>query len=91
MTKETGRGIDSFFQKPATEDHPHPEQGQRTTSVRTSIRLTREEADWLDKLRMNLRHRMGRYLTYSQVVGLALRHLAQLEGLAGPEKGASAP
>ena len=91
MAKETGRGIESFFQKRATREQANSELGKRSTSVRTSIRLTREEADWLDKLRMNLRHRMGRYLTYSQVVGLALRHLAQLEGLAGPEKGASAP
>ena len=89
MAKETGRGMDAFFQKRAAKEEPNPELGKRSSSVRTSIRLTREEADWLDRLRMNLRHRMGRYLTYSQVVGIALRHLAQLEGLAGPQKSAT--
>ena len=91
MAKETGRGMDTLFMKRVVKEQPNPELGKRTTSVRTSIRLTREEADWLDKLRMNLRHRMGRYLTYSQVVGLALRHLAQLEGLVRHEKSSSTP
>jgi hypothetical protein len=78
--------MDTFFQKRGSKREPNPELGKRTASVRTSIRLTREEADWLDRLRMNLRHRMGRYLTYSQVVGIALRHLAQLEGLAASQE-----
>ena len=91
MAKETGRGIDTFCQTAAKDVQPNPELGQPSTSVRTTIRLTREEADWLDQLRTNLRHRMGRYLTYSQVVGLAPRQLAQVEGLVGTTESTSAP
>ena len=91
MAKETGRGIDTFFPTSSKNVRPHPELGQPSTSVRTTIRLTREEADWLDQLRTNLRHRMGRNLTYGQVVGLALRQLAQVEGLVGTTESTSAP
>ena len=90
MAKETGRGIDTFFQTSAKEAQPHPENSQPSTSVRTTIRLTREEADWLDQLRTKLRHRMGRNLTYGQVVGLALRQLARVEGLVGSNESTSA-
>jgi hypothetical protein len=83
--------MDAFFQKRAAKEQPNPELGKRSTSVRTSIRLTREEADWLDKLRMTLRHRVGRYLTYSQVVGIALLLLAEKEGLAGSQDGNPGP
>jgi hypothetical protein len=56
-----------------------PEQGQPTPRIRTSITLTMEDAERLEMLRMHLRRRQGRGLTYSDVVGMALQRLAEIE------------
>jgi hypothetical protein len=69
----------AFFAPAGREPQPLPEQGQPSPTVRTTITLTQEDADRLEVLRMQLRHREGRGLTYSDVVGLALRHLAASE------------
>ena len=83
MSKETGLGMDAFFTAPR-EPSNTPEQGLTTPTVRTTITLTLEDADRLDYLRMHLRHDQGRSLTYGDVVGLALKRLAEAEPLPKP-------
>ena len=81
MTKESGLGMSAFFTDQAREPHPAPEQGQPSPRMRTSITLTIEDAERLELLRMHLRRTQGRGLTYSDVVSLALKRLAETEGL----------
>jgi hypothetical protein len=83
MGKETGRGMDIFFSD-TREPRVAPEQGLSTATVRTTITLTLEDADRLDYLRMHLRHDRGRSLTYGDVVGLALKRLAETEPIPKP-------
>ena len=77
--KETGLGMDAFFAHPRPEPRTFPERGQPTSRIRTSITLTQEDAERLEMLRMRLRRRQGRGLTYSDVVGMALQRLAEIE------------
>ena len=60
-----------------------PERPPETSTVRTTIRLAREEADLLDLLRMRRRKQRGRSVTYGDVLGEAVRRLAQEEGIGG--------
>ena len=85
MSKESGRGMDAFFAQPHDEPQPDPEQGQTTSRIRTSITLTREDAERLELLRMHLRRRLGRGLTYSDVVSQALKSLSESEQSPTPE------
>jgi hypothetical protein len=78
MGKETGLGMDAFFAG-ANAPRPVPEQDLPSSTVRTTITLTVEDADRLELLRMHLRHDLGRSLTYGDVVGLALKRLAESE------------
>ena len=84
MPKETGLGMGAFFAHAGRETRALPEQGQPSPTVRTTITLTQEDADRLEVLRMHLRRREGRGLTYSDVVGMALRHLAETEPIPKP-------
>ena len=63
-----------------------PRASQRTAAVRTTIRLTREEADLLDLLRMRRRKQRGRSVTYGDVLGEAVRRLAREEGIGEHDK-----
>jgi hypothetical protein len=83
MNKETGLGMSAFFTA-TNEPRPAPEQGLPSATVRTTITLTLEDADRLDFLRMHLRHDKGRSLTYGDVVGLALKRLAESEPIPKP-------
>jgi hypothetical protein len=78
MAKETGLGMGAFFTA-THEPRSAPEQGLASPTVRTTITLTLEDADRLDYLRTHLRHDLGRCLTYGDVVGLALKRLAETE------------
>jgi hypothetical protein len=84
MRKETGLGMGAFFAQAGREPQALPEPGQPSPTVRTTITLTQEDAERLEVLRMHLRRREGRGLTYSDVVGLALRRLAESEPLPQP-------
>ena len=79
MPKESGLGMGAFFTKQSHEPRPDPERGQMSARIRTSITLTQEDAERLELLRMHLRRREGRGLTYSDVVSQALRRLAETE------------
>ena len=79
MRKEQGMGMGAFFANQRQERQPAPEQGQPTRRVRTGITLTQEDAERLELLRLHLRRRQGRGLTYSDVVSQALKHLAESE------------
>jgi hypothetical protein len=78
MPKEQGLGMGAFFAVPRGPSKT-PEQDLSTPTVRTTITLKVEDADRLDYLRMCLRHHQGRSLTYGDVVGLALKRLAETE------------
>lgn len=78
MRNETGLGMDTFFAG-ASAPGVAPEKSQTKATVRTTITLTLENADRLELLRMHLRHDLGRSLTYGDVIGLALKHLAEKE------------
>ena len=84
MRKETGLGMDAFFAHPSRELQILPERGDPSPTVRTTITLTLEDADRLDFLRMHLRHDKGRSLTYGDVVGMALKRLAEAEPIPKP-------
>ena len=77
--KETGRGMDAFFAHQRPAPRTTPERDQFKSRIRTSITLTQEDAERLEMLRMRLRRRRGRGLTYSDVVGMALQRLAEIE------------
>ena len=81
--------MDAFFASQSHEPQSDPEQGQPTRRIRTSITLTREDAERLELLRMHLRRRLGRGLTYSDVVSQALRSLAESEQSPSPEPSAT--
>lgn len=79
MAETPGLGMGAFFtQPPRRTTTETPETPRR---VRTTISLPAEEAEWLDLLRMRLRQREGRGLTYGDVIATALRRLARDEGL----------
>jgi hypothetical protein len=79
MPKEQGLGMGAFFAQRGEKHPPAPELSQPTSRVRTSITLTTVDAERLELLRMQLRRRQGRGLTYSDVVALALQRLAESE------------
>jgi hypothetical protein len=78
MPKAQGLGMGAFFAA-THEPRTTPEPSQPTPRIRTSITLTMEDAERLEMLRMHLRRRQGRGLTYSDVVGMALQRLAEIE------------
>jgi hypothetical protein len=75
-----GRGMGAFFEA-ATPRRSPPTAPAAPPRVRTTISLPAAEAEWLDLLRMRLRQREGRGLTYGAVIATALRRLARDEGL----------
>ena len=81
MTREIGRGYKALFDKGSQRPNPKPRAPRRDRRMRTSITLTQEDADRLELLRMHLRRQKGRGLTISNVVCLALKHLAEAESL----------
>ena len=78
-SRTTGRGMDAFFVPGGPRSAPETQSSP--SRVRTTVTLSQEDADRLELLRMRLRHRQGRGLTYSDVVSLALKRLAETEGL----------
>ncbi len=85
MVKSTGLGMSAFFNPPAGKPSApsHPATSPR---IRTTISLSPQETEQLDLLRMRLRQREGRGLTYGDVIGVAIRRLAQEEGIAPEEQ-----
>jgi hypothetical protein len=69
--------MDAFFVPGAPRSAPETQSSP--PRVRTTVTLSQEDADRLELLRMRLRHRQGRGLTYSDVVALALRRLEAAE------------
>ncbi len=80
MARKRGMGMGAFF---AQKDKASIAKGPRQaiSTVRTTLRLAREEADLLDLLRMRRRKQRGRSVTYGQVLGEAIRLLAREEGI----------
>ena len=85
MARKRGLGMGAFFAQ-RSDAARVPERPQETSTVRTTIRLGREEADLLDLLRMRRRKQRGRSVTYGDVVGEAVRRLAGEEGIGGDGK-----
>ena len=80
MARDKGLGMGAFFAA-----KPKAEQvvaAKPQAKIRTTIRLTREEADLLELLRMKRRNERGRSTTYGDVLGEAIRQLAEREGVA---------
>jgi len=84
VARKRGLGMGAFFAQRG--DTPTVKQPQEISRVRTTIRLVREEADLLDLLRMRRRRQRGRSVTYGDVLGEAVRRLAQEEGIGGDGK-----
>jgi hypothetical protein len=79
MAEPRGRGMGAFFAKAPARSDTANARPTRRPRMRTSITLTQEDADRLELLRLHLRRRLGRGLTFSNVVSLALKCLADLE------------
>ena len=80
MAEKRGLGMNAFFgngarRRPDAAAPPPPPR------VRTTVSLLAEDAEWLEMLRMRLRRRQGRGLTYGDVIGSAIRRMARDEGL----------
>ena len=84
MARDKGLGMGAFFaSKPKAEQ---PSAARAQAKIRTTIRLSREEADLLELLRMKRRNERGRNTTYGDVLGEAIRQLAEREGMARDTK-----
>jgi hypothetical protein len=85
MPKEprTGRGMEAFFTTKAQKPKPRaaPEQEPAPPTVRTTLTLSQLDADRLELIRLHLRRRQGRGLTYCDVVAQALESLAEKESI----------
>ena len=84
MTRDKGLGMSAFFAARPKADESSATKLQ--AKIRTTIRLTREEADLLELLRMKRRNERGRNTTYGDVLGEAIRQLAEREGVAKETK-----
>ena len=85
MARKRGMGMGAFFdQRDGPSKATRPPQVAST--VRTTLRLAREEADLLDLLRMRRRKQRGRSVTYGHVLEEAIRLLARKEGIEGHEQ-----
>ena len=85
MARKRGLGMGAFFAQKG-EAPMATKPPQVTSTVRTTLRLAREEADLLDLLRMRRRKERGRSVTYGDVLGEALRVLAREEGIGEHEQ-----
>jgi hypothetical protein len=83
MPKEprTGRGMEAFFQAQKPKPRPREEEAPAPPTVRTTLTLSQLDADRLELIRLHLRRRQGRGLTYGDVVAQALQSLAEKEGI----------
>jgi hypothetical protein len=77
VARDKGLGMGAFFA--AKPEVKRPPAAKPQAKIRTTIRLTREEADLLELLRMKRRNQRGRNTTYGDVLGEAIRHLAVRE------------
>ena len=78
MASRKGLGMGAFF--PPGRDRPaKTKQTVAPPTVRTTIRLSKAEADLLDLLRIRRRGERGRSVTYGNVIGEAIRRLAEQE------------
>ena len=83
MSKEprTGRGMEAFFQAQKPKPRPREEEASAPPTVRTTLTLSQLDAGRLELIRLHLRRRQGRGLTYGDVVAQALQSLAEKEGI----------
>jgi hypothetical protein len=83
MPKEprTGRGMEAFFQAQKPKLRPREEEAPAPPTVRTTLTLSQLDADRLELIRLHLRRRQGRGLTYGDVVAQALESLAEKESI----------
>ena len=81
--KPTGRGMEAFFstKTQTPQAKPSPKQESPPPTVRTTLTMTQLDADRLELIRLHLRRRQGRGLTYGDVVAQALESLAEKEGI----------
>jgi hypothetical protein len=77
----TGRGMEAFFQAQKPKPKPSPAQETAPPTVRTTLTLSQLDADRLELIRLHLRRRQGRGLTYGDVVAQALESLAEKESI----------
>ena len=80
MPSPKGLGMGAFFAS-GRDKVTNKEPPVKLPSVRTTIRLGKAEAGLLDLLRIRRRGERGRSVTYGDVVGEAIRRLAEREGI----------
>ena len=83
MASPKGLGMGAFFAsgRDRAEGKKPP---LKLPSVRTTIRLSKAEADLLDLLRIRRRGERGRSVTYGNVIGEAIQLLAKEQGIVRP-------